>query len=63
LYGRVDSVPCIVHGKEVFTGIVGKQVMPTQHQHTVCEYHIADDKTVKAAIDSALSPEAREWSR
>ena len=33
------EIPCIIDGQPVKTGIMGKQVMPTRHAHTVCTYH------------------------
>eukprot|EP00941_MAST-03F_sp_MAST-3F-sp1_P002289 g2289.t1 len=62
LYARKDEVPCIVNGKDIFTGNTSEQVMPTEHGHAVCTYHQADDSVIQAAIDAAMSPAAREWS-
>lgn len=62
LYARTDEVPCIINGKDVFTGNTGTQVMPTEHSHPICTYHNADASTIQSAIDAAMSPAAREWA-
>eukprot|EP00940_MAST-03C_sp_MAST-3C-sp2_P003424 g3424.t1 len=63
LYSESDiEIPCVINGKDVYTGNTGEQVMPTEHGHRVCTFHNADDKTVQMAIEAAMSPAAREWA-
>ncbi|KAI8055096.1 Aldehyde/histidinol dehydrogenase [Syncephalis plumigaleata] len=52
------EVPCIVNGKEIKTGNLGKQVMPHEHKTTLCQYHQADDAVVEQAIEGALAAKA-----
>ncbi|HWS29388.1 MAG TPA: L-glutamate gamma-semialdehyde dehydrogenase [Clostridia bacterium] len=54
------EVPLIIGGKEVFTGNKAKCVMPHDHKHVLCEYHIAGEKELKMAVDAALAAKA-EW--
>jgi len=57
-----EEVPCVIGGKEIFTGKVQTQVMPTEHSKTICKYHLADAAVIQQAIDAALSPGARDWA-
>ncbi len=54
------EIPLIIGGKEVFTGNKGKCVMPHDHKHVLCEYHIAGEKELSMAVDAALAAKA-EW--
>ncbi|KAL0577647.1 1-pyrroline-5-carboxylate dehydrogenase [Marasmius crinis-equi] len=54
------EVPCIVNGKPVKTGKLGKQPMPHDHANNLATYHEADPETVASAIDGALAAKA-EW--
>jgi 1-pyrroline-5-carboxylate dehydrogenase len=63
LYARKDEVPCIIGGEDVFTGNTDTQVMPTEHGHAICDFHIADEATIERAIDASMSPAAREWAQ
>lgn len=40
---------------QVKTGLLAKQLIPSDHARHLCEYHEADEKTVAAAIDGALA--------
>jgi len=60
--GECPEVPCVIGGKEIFTGNIKKQVCPADHQHVVCTFHNAGPEEVKAAKKAAL--EGREtWMR
>ena len=60
-YNNPIDIPLIIGGKEIRTGRTGKIVMPTEHGHLLATYHMATEKEVKQAIDTALS--AREsWA-
>ena len=50
----VIEIPCIINGQEVFTGNIVEQVMPHDHSHVIARVHMAGEKEVHAAIDSAL---------
>jgi len=56
--GECPEVPCVIGGKEIFTGNIKKQVCPSDHQHVVCTFHNAGPAEVKAAKKAAL--EGRE---
>ena len=48
------EIPLIINGKEILTGKTGKIRMPTDHGHVLATYHMATEKEVKLAIQSAL---------
>ncbi|KAF8842670.1 delta-1-pyrroline-5-carboxylate dehydrogenase 1 [Paxillus ammoniavirescens] len=54
------EVPCIVNGKQVKTGKLANQVIPSDHARNLCVYHEADEATVASAIEGALAAKA-EW--
>jgi 1-pyrroline-5-carboxylate dehydrogenase len=58
---EVIDIPLIIDGKEVRTGKTGKVVMPHDHGHLLANYHMAGEKEVKMAIESALRAH-REWT-
>eukprot|EP00010_Vexillifera_abyssalis_P000307 CAMPEP_0201552178 /NCGR_PEP_ID=MMETSP0173_2-20130828/14534_1 /ASSEMBLY_ACC=CAM_ASM_000268 /TAXON_ID=218659 /ORGANISM="Vexillifera sp., Strain DIVA3 564/2" /LENGTH=560 /DNA_ID=CAMNT_0047962615 /DNA_START=59 /DNA_END=1741 /DNA_ORIENTATION=- len=58
--GEVE-VPCIVGGKEVFTGNTDTHVMPSKHAHVLARFHEADESTLQQAVKA--SREAKEsWA-
>jgi 1-pyrroline-5-carboxylate dehydrogenase len=57
---QVVEIPCVVNGKEIFTGDVAEQVIPSDHGHVIARYHQATPEVVQEAI--AVSNSARkEW--
>ena len=54
------DIPCIVGGREVRTGLLDEQRMPSDHSHTLARYHKADAQTVQLAIRTALAAK-RQW--
>ncbi len=48
------EIPLIIGGKEVRTGIMGKVVMPHNHQHVLATYHMATEKEAQMAVAAAL---------
>jgi len=58
---RID-IPLIIDGKEVRTGKTGNNVMPHNHGHVLATYHMATEKEVKMAIDSAMRAH-EQWAR
>ncbi|KIJ20426.1 1-pyrroline-5-carboxylate dehydrogenase [Paxillus involutus ATCC 200175] len=54
------EVPCIVNGRQVKTGNLANQVIPSDHARNLCVYHEADEATVASAIEGALAAKA-EW--
>lgn len=57
---EVVEIPLIIGGKEIYTGIKGKVVMPHNHKHVLAEYHMAQPEHVKMAIEAALKAK-RDW--
>lgn len=57
---RIVDIPLIIGGKEIRTGKTGKIVMPTDHHHVLATYHMATEKEVALAIQSALDAKC-EW--
>jgi 1-pyrroline-5-carboxylate dehydrogenase len=54
------EIPCVVNGKEYYTGNTFDQVVPSDHGHVLATVHQATPEIVKEAI--AVSQEARkEW--
>ena len=59
--GNVD-IPFYIGSEEIRTGNTKPITPPHDHQHVVGQYHLADKKHIKQAIENAL--EAREtWSK
>ncbi len=55
------DVPCIIGGKEVRTGNLGRMTPPHDHRHLLGTYHKAGPKEVEMAVSAAASA-AREWA-
>jgi 1-pyrroline-5-carboxylate dehydrogenase len=53
------DIPCIVNGKEIRTGDVMKQLIPSDHQKALCTFHQANESVLKEAIDSSLQARAK----
>ncbi|EIM88023.1 delta-1-pyrroline-5-carboxylate dehydrogenase [Stereum hirsutum FP-91666 SS1] len=54
------EVPCVINGKPVKTGKLGKQPIPSDHAKHLCTYHEADEATIASAIEGALAAK-EEW--
>ena len=52
---EVIEIPCIINGKEVFTGDVVEQVMPHDHSHVIARVHMATKANVEEAIQATLT--------
>ncbi|MDP5081040.1 MAG: L-glutamate gamma-semialdehyde dehydrogenase [Winogradskyella sp.] len=62
MFNSKVEVPLYINGEDVKTGNTRTMSPPHDHQHSVGEYHLAEQKHVDAAIATAL--EARkEWSQ
>lgn len=62
LFNSKVEVPLYINGEYVKTGTTRTMSPPHDHQHSVGEYHLAEQKHVEAAIATAL--EARKsWSQ
>ncbi|SHE96438.1 delta-1-pyrroline-5-carboxylate dehydrogenase [Marinitoga hydrogenitolerans DSM 16785] len=60
LSSKEIEIPLIIGGKEIKTGNLGKCIMPHNHKHVLAHYHMAGEKEIKMAIESALKAK-EEW--
>ena len=60
LSGTVE-VPCIIGGKEYYTGNTSNIIQPHNHQHKLGVYHNVTEKQLELAVKSALDAH-RIWS-
>jgi 1-pyrroline-5-carboxylate dehydrogenase len=58
---KVIDIPLIIGGLEIRTGITGRVVMPSDHNHVLATYHMASDKEVSLAIKTALDAK-KNWT-
>lgn len=58
---EVIEIPCVVGGKEIFTGNVSEQVMPSNHGHVIARFHQADKALVGDAIKAAAAAK-KDWA-
>ncbi len=56
----VVDIPLIIGGKEIRTGKTGKIANPSDHGHVLATYHMATEKEVSMAIETALEAKC-EW--
>jgi len=61
LSGEEQDIPLIIGGKEIRTGRIGKIVMPHDYQHLLGNYHMAGEKEVELAINSAMKAH-KDWA-
>ncbi|MGB0293193.1 MAG: L-glutamate gamma-semialdehyde dehydrogenase [Flavobacteriaceae bacterium] len=62
LYKNHIDIPMYINGEEVRTGSCNSITPPHDHKHEIGKYHLASEKEVQLAIDSALN--AREkWGQ
>ncbi len=57
---KIVDIPLIIGGKEIRTGKTGKVVKPSDHGHILATYHMATEKEVTRAINSALEAK-NDW--
>src|SRR5262245_9503337 len=55
------EIPLIIGGREVRTGRTQQTIMPFSHRHVLAEWHMAEARHVRQAIDAARRAH-REWS-
>lgn len=55
LYQSSPEIPCIVGGKDIFTGEIEFQQMPTEHRKKLCKFHKASEVVVKQAISECAT--------
>ena len=54
------EIPCVVGGKKIFTGKVTKQVMPSNHQHVLAQFHEPDANVIQEAL-KACAAAKKDW--
>ena len=57
---EVVDIPCVVNGKEIFTGDVAEQVICSDHQHVIARYHKATPEVIQEAI-AASNAARKDW--
>eukprot|EP00761_Pharyngomonas_kirbyi_P011586 gb/GECH01011612.1/.p1 GENE.gb/GECH01011612.1/~~gb/GECH01011612.1/.p1 ORF type:complete len:575 (+),score=159.26 gb/GECH01011612.1/:1-1725(+) len=57
-----EQIPCVINGKEEYTQEQGTQVMPSNHQHTLAKYSMANEDMLGRAIEGALEAKSK-WER
>ena len=57
---EVIEIPCIINGKEIYTKNTVTQVIPHNHKHILANVHLATQKEMKMACESAVSAQ-EEW--
>jgi len=56
---QTREIPLIINGKEIFTGITGKIVIPHDHNHTLAIYHQATSREINLAIEASLAAKSK----
>ncbi|CAH3135862.1 unnamed protein product [Pocillopora meandrina] len=62
IHGECLEIPCVVGGKEIYTGNTGYQVVPYNHSLKIAKFHMATEEVIKKAIDSAMAAR-KDWER
>ncbi len=58
---EVVEIPCVVGGKEIFTGKTVNVTNPGDHQHVLAKAHLATPEVVQSAVAAAHAAKA-EWA-
>jgi hypothetical protein len=53
-----EEIPCIINGKEVFTGVIEEDVMPTNHAKVIAKFHVGEYSTLAHSHRAQLK---RHW--
>jgi len=57
---EVIEIPCIIDGKEVFTGNIATQVIPHNHSHIIARVHLAGKDEMENACKAAVNAQ-QNW--
>ena len=57
---EVIEIPCIINGKEVYTGNTFTQVIPHNHGHVLANVHLAGSKEIEDACNAAVDAQ-KAW--
>ena len=56
---EVIEIPCIINGKEIYTNNTVTQVIPHNHKHILANVHLATQKEMKMACESAVNAQEK----
>lgn len=59
LRSECPDIPCVVGGKEIRTGNVGKQLVCSDNKHVLCTFHQANADVLKQAAANAMEAKAK----
>ena len=51
---EVIDIPCIINGEKIYTGNTATQVIPHNHSHVLANVHLAGEKEIEKACQSAI---------
>ena len=51
---EVIDIPCIINGEKIYTGKTATQVIPHNHSHVLANVHLAGEKEIEKACQSAI---------
>ena len=51
---EIIEIPCIINGKEIYTNNTVTQVVPHNHKHILANVHLASQKEIEMACNSAV---------
>ena len=51
---EVIDIPCIINGEKIYTGKTATQVIPHNHSHILANVHLAGEKEIEKACQSAI---------
>ena len=51
---EIIEIPCIINGEEIYTNNTVTQVVPHNHKHVLANVHLAGQKEIEMACDSAV---------
>lgn len=57
---EILEIPCIVNGKEIFTGVTTTQVIPHNHGHIIAKVHLAGKAEMEEACEAAVNAQ-KSW--
>jgi len=60
-FNTVVDIPIIIGGKEIRTGNTTKVVCPHDHQHVLANFHVAGEKEIQLAIETAEAAR-KQWA-
>lgn len=59
--GEVVEIPCVVGGKEIYTGATVDVTNPGDHSHILAKAHMATPEVIESAVQASLAAQ-HEWA-